>query len=552
MINILRIASRNLWRYSRRTLLTTALIALGIVAVLLFRGVAGSFKQLIIGQVTDSMLGQLQVHRKGYVASIDNLPLNLNLTPSQVQQVAEVLKGNPAVEAWSPRVKFGALFSNFTETTNIRLVGVDPETETRTVPLLSGRLLEGAGSGPLVKPGHLLIPELLASGMKVKAGDTVVLIATNNEGSVNGQTYVVGGVLSSATGPGGRDGYLHIDDARSLDELEFIFNPDAAASEGSPPQEQTPRLRGADLIHYDRKIDLAILRLREPISSTSPVTWLQPKVRRLTKVAAIGNPALLDNRISALEVAEGTVTNTSPLQADIKLRGGYSGGPVFTIDNGEVIGMVSANIELDATNPRSPGVGQKISILVSASAIQGTLQAWLGLSETERQSRVTRLGEWFRMQAAPRRVLSQSMTMWFVSLVNLAICEAAAGEAAEVWLKYGDEGLRQWNIKRFPVITRGVQESYAPVHDKLVSAEYEQLRVDPNVQKMIRDKFAYLHQAYEELQERANHLGEVDGRKRKMNIDEFVTLVRGLYARIDRTTDELNEWAFTQIEKTPP
>jgi putative ABC transport system permease protein len=33
---------------------------------------------------------------------------------------------------------------------------------------------------------------------------------------VNGQTFVVGGILASATGPGGRDGYLHIDDARAL------------------------------------------------------------------------------------------------------------------------------------------------------------------------------------------------------------------------------------------------------------------------------------------------------------------------------------------------
>jgi putative ABC transport system permease protein len=216
MGNVFRIASRNLWRYSRRTMLTTALISLGILAVLLFKGVAGSFKQLIIGQITDSMLGHLEVHRQGYVASIDNLPLNLNLNPQQVQRLEEALKRTPAVEAWSPRVKFGAMFSNFTETTNIRLVGVDPEFEARTVPLLRERLVNGAKTGPLVAAGQLLVPELLARGMKVKIGDTVVLVATNKDGSVNGQTFVVGGILTSATGPGGRDGYVHIRDARTL------------------------------------------------------------------------------------------------------------------------------------------------------------------------------------------------------------------------------------------------------------------------------------------------------------------------------------------------
>lgn len=216
MGNVIRIASRNLWRYSRRTLLTTALISVGILAVLLFKGVAGSFKQLIIGQITDSMLGHLQVHGNGYVASIDNLPLNLNLKPEQAGRVEQVLKAHPAVEAWSPRIKFGALFSNFAETTNIRLVGIDPEREARTVPRLRDRLVEGGRQGPLLARGQLLVPELLARGMKVKVGDTVVLVATNQEGSVNGQTFVVGGVLASATGPGGRDGYLHIEDARTL------------------------------------------------------------------------------------------------------------------------------------------------------------------------------------------------------------------------------------------------------------------------------------------------------------------------------------------------
>jgi putative ABC transport system permease protein len=52
--------------------------------------------------------------------------------------------------------------------------------------------------------------------MNLKVGDTVVLVATNLDGSVNGKTFVVQGVLGDVTGPGGRDGYLHIEDAREL------------------------------------------------------------------------------------------------------------------------------------------------------------------------------------------------------------------------------------------------------------------------------------------------------------------------------------------------
>jgi putative ABC transport system permease protein len=216
MINILKIAAKNLLRYRRRTFLTSLLITIGIVAVLLFMSLSGSFRALMVGQITDSMLGHIQIHKKGYVASIDNLPLTLNMKPAMVEKITDYLKTRKDVAAWTPRVKFGAMFSNFRETTSIRLNAVDPQQEVATCPLLPGRLLHGDRNQPLVQPGKIVIPELIAKGMKVKVGDSIVLVATNRDGSVNGNTFTVSGVLEGISGPGGRDGYMHTDDARSL------------------------------------------------------------------------------------------------------------------------------------------------------------------------------------------------------------------------------------------------------------------------------------------------------------------------------------------------
>ena len=44
--------------------------------------------------------------------------------------------------------------------------------------------------------------------MNVKVGDTIVLVATNRKGSVNGKTLTVRGIIESVSGPSGRDGYL--------------------------------------------------------------------------------------------------------------------------------------------------------------------------------------------------------------------------------------------------------------------------------------------------------------------------------------------------------
>ena len=220
MTSTLKLAARNLLRYRRRTLLTALLIMLGVMALLLFVAAAGSFKQTMVGSITDSMLGHLQIHRKGYTASIDNLPLNMSLQPNAVAKIESALKADPDVAAYSLRVKVGAMFSNFTENSSIRLNGVEPAAEDAALPALRQRINDGDKTGPLVARGKVLIPTLLARGMKVYVGDEVVLVVTNASGSVNGKTFAVGGILDQITGPGGRDGYIHIEDARELIRMD--------------------------------------------------------------------------------------------------------------------------------------------------------------------------------------------------------------------------------------------------------------------------------------------------------------------------------------------
>ena len=87
----------------------------------------------------------------------------------------------------------------------------------KTLPLLASRIIQGEKA---IKKGEIIVPQLLARGMKVNVGDMVVVIATNKDGSVNGKQLKVGGILESATGPGGRDGYVHIEDAVEILRME--------------------------------------------------------------------------------------------------------------------------------------------------------------------------------------------------------------------------------------------------------------------------------------------------------------------------------------------
>ena len=193
MKNIIKIACRNLKRSSRRTLLTAALITIGVIFVLVYSALSSSFKAYMVGEITDSMMGHIQIHKKGYIASVDNLPLDKNLNKKQIDKVLEVLDANPYVKSYTFRNKLGGMFSNYISSTNIRLNAIDPDRERKTLPLFSKRIQESEPH--LLKQGEMLIPELLAKGMGVKKGDTAVLVVNTKQGSVNGMNQKVVGIV---------------------------------------------------------------------------------------------------------------------------------------------------------------------------------------------------------------------------------------------------------------------------------------------------------------------------------------------------------------------
>lgn len=212
MADLIKIAFRNLSRQRRRTLLTVAIVCVGVVAVLLFSALSGAFKNMMIGQITDSMLGHLQIHEKGYVSSLDNLPLNKVISTKQMVKIDKILKDIPQVEAYSKRILMGGMLSNYMETTNIKVAGINPDDEAVVTPLLASRIKKGK----MLKKGTILLPELVTKGMGLKVGQDIVLVVNNTDGSVNGQNLKISGIIESVVGPTGKYGYIHIDDAKTI------------------------------------------------------------------------------------------------------------------------------------------------------------------------------------------------------------------------------------------------------------------------------------------------------------------------------------------------
>ncbi|CAN8138903.1 putative ABC transport system permease protein [uncultured Thiomicrorhabdus sp.] len=153
-------------------------------------------------------------------------------------KVTQELKQTDAVSAWSPRLKFGAMFSNFKETTSIRLNGILPDKEIAACPELPKRIL-GDKPETFLPEGSIILPELIAKGLKVQVGDSIVLVATNRDGSVNGMNFTVHAILEGLSGPGGRDGYIHLEDAQQLLRLDHNEISEIAIRLDNPNKEKT-------------------------------------------------------------------------------------------------------------------------------------------------------------------------------------------------------------------------------------------------------------------------------------------------------------------------
>jgi len=353
MKNIFKIAIRNLLRYKRRTLMNSLLIIIGVVLVIVFSGVTVSFKNMMIGSITDSMLGHLQIHKKGYVSSIDNLPLHLNISENGIIQLDNIFKKHDdVIEAYSYRIKFSAMLSNYQETTNIRLTAVEPQMENAACPRLVERIIgDIPNPGKFIEQGTIIIPENLAKGLKLKAGDEVVLVANNKDGSVNGLSLKVSNFIEGLLGPSGRDGFVHIDDAKILlrisgNEINEVAirlkNPDNLGG--------INKLLTDELSHFKNKQDMPVFELHtwadlSPFSTIATIVDLLIVTVKIVLISIVLISILNVMMMSVYErVSEiGTISAIGTLPSKILwlfMAEGFTLGIISTIV-GNIIGVLA-------------------------------------------------------------------------------------------------------------------------------------------------------------------------------------------------------------------
>ncbi len=182
-------AWRNLVRQKRRTVLMGAVVAFGFAAFALAGGfIAQSFEGLKEGTIRT--VGQLQVVDRRAVKGTEEKTLEFGL--HDASRARAIASRDPSVSSVLPRIDFVGLAASGAKSVPYLGVGVDPEPEAAATYarelVVAGKYLSGdGGDGVVLGTG-------LASALQVKTGESITLMATTPDGSLNAVDAVVTGL----------------------------------------------------------------------------------------------------------------------------------------------------------------------------------------------------------------------------------------------------------------------------------------------------------------------------------------------------------------------
>lgn len=187
MFKFLKIAWRNLWRNTRRTLITSASVFFGVFFAIFMTSVQkGSFENMI-GNMARFYSGYIQIQQTDFK---ENPGVNNSFQISQ--QFEEQINTNKRITSSASRIQTFALASNETTSFPAIIFGVNPEDEN-FISQLSKHIEEGEYISGGSK--DLMIGKVLANNLNLNVGDSLILLGQGYHGVTAVGIYKVAALL---------------------------------------------------------------------------------------------------------------------------------------------------------------------------------------------------------------------------------------------------------------------------------------------------------------------------------------------------------------------
>lgn len=194
MMQIFKMAFRDLGRNRRRSFFSAMAISIGLALLMLMASVIQGEMGSAIESAIRLQSGHLQLRTTTYDENKSSLKWeDLVQDPEQIaSQIATI----PQVKAATPRLFASGFLSAGNESAGVRIYGIDPASA------VNDPYREGVISGNYLTSDDregLLIGKPIADKLHLKAGDPVSLSVNTSNGDVDEQTFTVRGIYTTNT-----------------------------------------------------------------------------------------------------------------------------------------------------------------------------------------------------------------------------------------------------------------------------------------------------------------------------------------------------------------
>lgn len=194
MIQLFKMAIRNLARNRRRSLLSALAVAMGLALLLLIAAVLNGEMGGALNNSIQLESGDLQIRATSYDENKVSLDWkNLVASPDQV---VEQLRSLPQVTEATPRLFATGILTLGENSRGVKVIGLDPTSPASQI--FRKGLLSGDFLAPDDREG-ILIGNPLADKFGLKVGDQISLLVNTSNGDVSTQLFTVRGIYTTGT-----------------------------------------------------------------------------------------------------------------------------------------------------------------------------------------------------------------------------------------------------------------------------------------------------------------------------------------------------------------
>lgn len=217
MLILIKMAWRNLWRNSRRTILTISSITIGLMAIVFLFGFMDGMSAQTLENNIRGHTGHIKIYPRGYQ---DAPGVSKRITDPV--GMMDLLSEIPHIVSSLPRIEGQGLMATDVKSTGVMILGIDLKKEEDTSDY-KRYVREGTY---YLQKGGILVGKDLARLMKAGIGDTVSLIVQAADGSIGAENFRIEGIIE--TGEFTMDSSLTV---MSLEDADFLLGMGGGASE---------------------------------------------------------------------------------------------------------------------------------------------------------------------------------------------------------------------------------------------------------------------------------------------------------------------------------